>query len=83
MFEFSQLQGGPKILIVAKKCNKCQKLPEQIKDFFFLAIWKHGNHDNLFLYKKYECQEIQIKNPFDSILSFGLVKDFWKWILFH
>jgi len=35
MFELSQLQGGPKILIVAKKCNKCQKLPEQIKDFFF------------------------------------------------
>jgi hypothetical protein len=25
------------------------------------------------------CQEIQIKNPFDQILGFGLVKDFWKW----
>ncbi len=46
---------------------------------FFGAIWNHGNHGTLFLFNTHECQETQVKNPFDSILSFGLVKDFWKW----
>jgi hypothetical protein len=27
----------------------------------------------------HECQENEIKNPFDSILSFALIKDVWKW----
>jgi hypothetical protein len=27
----------------------------------------------------HECQETQIKNPFDPILGFGLLKNFWKW----
>jgi len=27
----------------------------------------------------HECQETQIENPFDSILGFGLVKDYWEW----
>jgi hypothetical protein len=27
------------------------------------------------IFDTHECQEIQIKNPFDPILSFGLVKD--------
>jgi hypothetical protein len=26
-----------------------------------------------------ECKETQIKNQFDPILGFGLVKNFWKW----
>jgi hypothetical protein len=30
--------------------------------------------------KKYECQEIQIKNPCDSILSSSLVLKFWNFI---
>jgi hypothetical protein len=38
MFELSQLQGGKKTLKVAKKCNKCQKLPKQIKDLIIFAI---------------------------------------------
>ncbi len=32
-----------------------------------------------FFLDTHECQETQIKNPFDPILSFGLVNDFWKW----
>jgi hypothetical protein len=27
----------------------------------------------------HEFQKNQIKNPFDPILGFGLVKIFWKW----
>ncbi len=27
-----------------------------------------------------ECPETQIKNPFDPILGFDLIKDFWNWI---
>ncbi len=30
-------------------------------------------------FNTHEFQETQIKNPFDPNLSFGLVKDFWKW----
>jgi hypothetical protein len=48
-------------------------------EIFFFAIWNHGNHGTLFLFNTHECQEIQIKNSFDPIWSFGLVKDFWKW----
>ncbi len=44
-----------------------------------MAIWNHGNHGTLFLFNTHECQETQTKNPFDPILSFGLIKDFWKW----
>jgi len=44
-----------------------------------LAIWNYGNHGTLFLFDTHECQENKIKNPFDQILSFDLVKDFWKW----
>jgi hypothetical protein len=46
---------------------------------YLFSIWNHGNHDTLLFFNKYECQETQIKNPFDPILSFGLIKDFWKW----
>ncbi len=46
----------------------------------FLGIWNHVNLGTLFLFNTHECQETQIKNPFDPILGFGLVKDFWKWI---
>ncbi len=41
-------------------------------------MWNHGNHGTLFLFNTHECQA-QIKNPFDPILNFGLVRDFWKW----
>jgi hypothetical protein len=47
-------------------------------DLFF-AIWNQGNHGTLFLFNTHKCQETQIKNPFDSILNCGLIKDFWKW----
>jgi hypothetical protein len=52
---------------------------EKLKIYLLLAIWNHGNHEKLFLFSTHECQETRIKNPFDPILSFGLVKDFWKW----
>jgi hypothetical protein len=29
-----------------------------------------------FFFDTHECQETQIKNPFDPVLSFGLVNDF-------
>jgi len=32
-----------------------------------------------FLFNTHECQETQIKNPFNPILNFGFVKDFKKW----
>jgi hypothetical protein len=41
--------------------------------------WNHGNHNTLLIFNTHECQETQIKNPFDPILSFGLITDFWKW----
>jgi len=31
-----------------------------------------------YFFLTHECQETQIKNPFDPILSFGLVKDFQR-----
>jgi hypothetical protein len=34
------------------------------------------------MFNTYECQKTHIKNPFDPILGFGLVKDFWKWFFF-
>jgi hypothetical protein len=52
---------------------------EKLKIYLIVAIWKYGNHGKLFLFNKHEYQETQIKNPFDPILSFDLVKDFWKW----
>jgi len=30
-------------------------------------------------FNTHECQKTQVKNPFDPILGFGLIKDFWKW----
>jgi hypothetical protein len=50
---------------------------KKLENYLFISIWNHGNHA-FFLFNTYECQEIQIKNPFDLISSFGLVKDFWK-----
>jgi len=48
--------------------------------YLVFAIWNHGNHDTLiFHFNTHECQKTQIKNPFDPILNFGLIKDFWKW----
>jgi hypothetical protein len=47
--------------------------------YLFITIWNHNNHDTLFLFNTYACQETQIKNLFDPIWSFGLIKDFWKW----
>ncbi len=52
---------------------------KNLKFFFLGAIWCHGNHGTLFIFNTHECQETQTKTPFDPILSFGLVKDFWKW----
>jgi len=48
--------------------------------FFHL---NHGNHGTLFLFNTHECQEIQIIFLFDSILGFGLVKDFENEIFYH
>ncbi len=44
-------------------------------EIFFGDQLNHGNHGTLFL-NTHECQENQIKNPFDPILNFGLIKDF-------
>ncbi len=54
---------------------------KKLEIYLFFVIWNHGNHGPLFLFHTHECQETQIKNPFDLILSFGLVKDFWKWTI--
>ncbi len=48
---------------------------EKLDIYLVFDIWNHGNHGTLFLFNTHECQETQIKNPFDPILSFGLVKD--------
>jgi hypothetical protein len=45
----------------------------------FFCHLNHDNHDTLFLFNTHECEETQIIFLFDSILGFGLVKDFWKW----
>jgi hypothetical protein len=47
--------------------------------FFFWVSWNHGNHCTLFFFNTHECQETRIKNQFDSILGFGLVRYLWKW----
>jgi hypothetical protein len=44
----------------------CNDLP-----FDTMVIMAH-----FFLYNTHECQETQIKNSFDSILNFGLIKNF-------
>jgi len=46
--------------------------------YLFISIWNYGNHGTLFFFNTHESQENQILNPFNSILSFGLVNDFWK-----
>ncbi len=47
--------------------------------YLFISIWNYGNHHTLLFFNINECQENKIKNPDDPILSFGLIKDFWKW----
>jgi hypothetical protein len=49
---------------------------KKLKILFFFPISNHGNHEKLFLFNTHECQETQIKNPFDPILDFGLVNNF-------
>jgi hypothetical protein len=49
----------------------------------FFSIWNYGNHGTLFFFDTHDYQETQIKNPFDSILSFGLVKDFQSENFYH
>jgi hypothetical protein len=51
----------------------------KLKIYLFFTIWNHGNRGTLFLFNTYECKKNSSKNPFDPILSFGLIKDFWKW----
>jgi hypothetical protein len=70
---------GQNIVKGATKGVGCEILSWKIKDLIFFAIWNHGNHGTFFLFNRHECQETQIKNPFDPILSFCLVKKFWKW----
>ncbi len=36
-------------------------------------------HYSFLTHMKFECQDIQMKNPFDLISGFGSIKDFWKW----
>jgi len=52
---------------------------KKLKKNIFFVIWNHGNCDTLFLFNTHEYQKTQIKNPFDPILCFGLIKYFWKW----
>jgi len=77
MFHKSQL--GENTLKGATKSVGCQNYQKQLKTYLFTTIWDHGNQGMLFFYNTYECQEIQIKNPFDPILSLDFIKDFWKW----
>jgi hypothetical protein len=51
--------------------------------FLFFSIWNHGNHGTLLFFNTYECQKNQIKNPFDPILGFGLVKNFENEKFYH
>jgi len=41
----------------------------KLDKYLCFAIESHGNHAKLFFIYSYECQGIQIKNPFDEILS--------------
>ncbi len=52
---------------------------KKLEIYLFIVIWYHGNHGTLFLLNTHEYQKIQIKNPSNPILDFGLIKDFWKW----
>jgi hypothetical protein len=52
---------------------------DKLEIYLFIAIWSHGNHGTWFHFNTHESQEIQIKNPFDPILGFDLIKDVWKW----
>jgi hypothetical protein len=56
----------------ASNVRFCHK---KIEIYLVLAIRNHGNHGTLFFFNTQECQN-QIQNLFDSILGFGLVKDF-------
>ncbi len=49
---------------------------EKLKINFTFFHLKPYNHGALFLFNTHECQKTQIKNEFDPILSFGLLKDF-------
>jgi len=68
----------------AIKGVECQILSWKTKDFIFFAIWNYHNHGTFFFFfDTHEYQETQIKNPFDPILSFGLVKDFQNEKFYH
>jgi hypothetical protein len=64
-------QRNHKRVLNVRFCHKKLKI-------FSFSIWNHGNHGTLLFFNTHECQENQIKNPFDLILGFGLVKDFWN-----
>jgi len=66
---------------VPQKVLDVQFCHEKLEIYLFIDIWNHGNHGTWFLFNTHECQEIQMKYPFDPILSFDLIKDFWKWKL--
>ncbi len=40
---------------------------EKLEIYLVFSIRNHGNHGTLFLFNTHECQEPQIKNPFDPI----------------
>jgi hypothetical protein len=52
---------------------------KKIAIYLLFSIWNHDNHGTLLFFNTHECQQTQIENPFDPILSFGFIKDFWKW----
>jgi hypothetical protein len=62
-----------------KKVSNVKCCHKKIKIYLIFSIWNHGNHGTWFLFNTYKFQETQIKNPFDPILGFGLIKNFWKW----
>jgi hypothetical protein len=57
------------------KVKTHSKKPQRPLDVRFYHIYIY----TLLLFNKHECQETKMKNPFDSILGFGSVNDFWKW----
>jgi hypothetical protein len=64
-----------------KRCWVLETTIENYYYYYYFSIWNHGNYSKLLFYNTYECEETQIKNPFDQILGIGFIKNLWKWKL--
>jgi len=50
-----------------------RKKTSKLDKYLCFVIYSHGNHGKLLFFHSYECQGIQIKNPFDQF--FNLILD--------